>query len=490
MFQIEVMSQSSGSNSIYYTENKYNKLLEYYINSGKIKLNHPLVQPFNADELVVKMNGSKEKDFWSALLSEELNRFVYKAADSAEVNFNASVEGDLSFIHSDYFTKRYALTADANLIGKNIGMSLKLKTDERYKKDDPLFYGNKSVSVYGRAENAYLVYNTSPLKVFVGRFNSNYGFINEPSMILSSNAYSFDKVGFDLEYKFLKYTYFLTRLDDVFGGDVRADSLILRYNRRYLSMHRLDLNISDNFKFGLTEGVLFGGENQDLLFYYINPVAPFIETQQNNGGKEYHTDANLITALDFYFKPMKKVSVYTQWLIDDIDFKKSNRSKFPDRLGYTCKIFLTDYLIEGSQLAFQYNRINNWTYTSFFNFGNYTFYGKSLGYPFNSFEQYKISADYFGLKKIFFNVTAYYKRNGEQTLSNYFYALKSKFPMGIVQDIIGAEMRGDYFYSNDISAYLLVGYENCKNSGNVEGINKDQVFIDLNLSWRLTFGKY
>jgi hypothetical protein len=143
-------------------------------------------------------------------------------------------------------------------------------------------------------------------------------------------------------------------------------------------MHRFEIAITPKIEIAFTETMLFGGENQNVIFQYINPVNFFYLSKLGERKGLEEDFGNSATSLEVFYKPISKVTLFGQFLLDDMDFTKALRAKYPDRIGFSAKIVLSD-LWPRSQIYLKYNRISNWTYNSFYTWGNYIYYGRSLG---------------------------------------------------------------------------------------------------------------
>ena len=73
----------------------------------------------------------------------------------------------------------------------------------------------------------------------------------------------------------MKYSFSATRLDDKYAYDSRDSIPESNWYKRYISFHRLEISFSRNFKMALTESILYGGQDQDLVPAYINPINIF-----------------------------------------------------------------------------------------------------------------------------------------------------------------------------------------------------------------------
>jgi hypothetical protein len=197
-----------------------------------------------------------------------------------------------------------------------------------------------------------------------------------------------------------------------------------------MSLHRLELKLNPKLHIGLSESVIFGGRDNSPQLKYISPSSVFFLSKMNDRKNDLEGSANALMSIDILFKPTKKMTFYAQGLIDDIDFTKFLRSVYPDRLGILAKVIVSDP-IPASQLSMTYAKISNWTYNSFYTWGNYTYYGKSLGYPQHGLEKLELTFNYFGMSSFMLNGRLGFEQYRRQALMAPFIAKKTAFPIGI-----------------------------------------------------------
>jgi hypothetical protein len=250
-----------------------------------------------------------------------------------------------------------------------------------------------------------------------------------------------------------------------------------------MSVHRLEFSFSQKLKFAISESVIFGGKYQSLLFQYLNPVNIFYISKLSDRKGYEEGDANVLMSLEFLYKPVKRITIFTQFLLDDMDFTKKLRKQFPDRTGFSSKLVYSDPF-PGSQIYLIYNRISNWTYNSFYNWGNYTFYGKSLGYPKNGVENLTVGLDVFRFSPFIIRLWAKKEREREQDLKSPFIAEKTSFPIGIPQKSSSVQAEAIWFPKSWINASISTEYIHYKNFQYVSG--KNSSYLNFYVTARFT----
>ncbi|HPE57954.1 MAG TPA: capsule assembly Wzi family protein [Bacteroidales bacterium] len=481
-----ICSKSQSQNfSPYFTLQRHNKYIEYLINSGQLDVDHPLNQPYTSDEILKNLPAENKtfNDHWLKLVKKDLERL-------ASINDTLSNNG--KFISGLAVGDKYIMneTDSSNyLFGnlffgyeyKNFGIVYKHDFDEAYANDTAYFVGTGKLTddVLGRASEAYLQWNLKNFGFFVGRLGRNFGINNEPGLLLSNNPFSYDHLALKFSNRVLNFTFLLTRMNDLYGYDIRDSVPVYSWNRRFLSVHRFEISLLQNLEIAFSESILFGGQDQSIRFQYINPanIVFFSKITDRNSYEEQK--ANAFMSFEVFYKPINKITLFSQLLIDDIDFKKDLREQYPDRLGLTGKMVYSD-LLRVSQIYLVYNRISNWTYNSFYNWANYTYYGASLGFPNNGFEKITLGADIFRLAPFIFNVEFNAQRQRAQDLSSPFIAEKTEFPIGIAENRYMGSFSTTWFPRTNFSVNVKFEYAQYQNFQNIE--NNSAEFFNVYLS--------
>jgi hypothetical protein len=477
--------------SPYYTNFTYQKYLNYLIYSAKLKVDHPLSQPYSVEELSDSLPGDEGSSFshyrWSTLLKNDLKKryFPYEQGKGEKEDLIIGLEtGDRNTYYKNTNINDFFGGGFASYSFRNFGLYSSVNVDEAYKRDTMYFgtTGKLENKVISRADETYLQWENKNFTFFAGRINRNYGLAGEPSLVLSNESFSFDHFAFTFKNKLLKYTYLFGRLNDIYGFDIRDSVSNFQWNKRFLSIHRFEISLSKKIEIAFTDVILFGGKDAFPQFQYLNAVNPlFLSKMSDRKGFE-EGNANALMCFDFFYKPFNNLTLFGQFLIDDIDFTKSLRKIYPDRLGYSAKVIYTD-LFPASQIYLSYNRISNWTYTSFYTWGNYTFYGKSLGYPMNGSENLKLGFDSFKFYPFMLGCEILAERYKSQDLNAPFIAKKTEFPLGIPQKSLSFRFNTSYIPNSYVSANLTTEYVTYYNFDFVESQKRSffNIFLTIKM---------
>lgn len=484
----QVQGQSAEHRASPYFNIRYHyRFIDYALNSETISLNHILSQPFSSAELlhaIDERDRENNNKYWFDILKKDLNKYV--SHDSLTAAWNAGVRPSFSFRRSSelsqgrprlevwgYYSLPYFVLYTDGAFDQNL-------------KDDPDFYGRLDNILIGRMNDAYVQFKYRGLQLFGGRLSRNLGTVTEPSLVFSSNPFSFDLYGFDLAGKFLKFSFYFTRLNDIFGFDIQEEEPTYRWTKRFFYLHRLELSLSRNLGVAVSEMVINGGERQGFLPFFLNPANLFRPAERNQQAGE-EKSANILYAAEAYWKPTPKVTIYGQFLLDDIDFTKELREEFPDRLGYSAKLVFTDLFADGTQIYAVYNRIDNWTYISFKSWENYIYHGKSIGFPNNAVENIKVGYDHFGYPPFIFSSFIKYERLGEQDWATTFDNTVRKFPRGVVQQMFNINLNIEYFRSTYFYGSLALNWFTYDNFGHTSANDQNDFTVSLSLNLNVDY---
>jgi len=457
-------------NSFYYTQPQYRSYLSYLVLSGNIDPRFSLVQPFHADELVrefkkndqlkTKLDKNIIKDLETLCLRDTTtDKWITDARtelkSSKEAYWNLSLGS--GYQHRD-FKIRYQLTIDPS-----------------YERDSLYFgtTGKLGKSNISRANEAYIEWSPGNHRLFMGRMNRNLGIINDNGLLISSNPLSYDQLNYIYRNDRMQFMTLFTRLNDQMSYDIRSIPVDTFLATRFMSLHRLDVRLNKKMTIAFTESIIFGGRDKFPQLKYLNPANIFFFSKMNDRKADIDGSANSFLTMEFQYKASRKLTLYSQFLLDDMDFTKSLREKFPDRIGLQSQAILTD-LIPRSMLSFKFNHISNWTYNSFYTWGNATFYGKSLGFPTHGSQEIEMDFKSFAKAPFIFEAAAGAGRFRKQELDKPFPGTKSDFPIGQEEKFLKYKLSLSWIPNRNMTAGLQIEQRFIENHQNI-------IFKKLNL---------
>ncbi len=249
----------------------------------------------------------------------------------------------------------------------------------QYLIDDTTYVGKKWRGIVGYTEQAYAAASLGRFRFKFGRDFLRWGAGESGTLLFSDVTRPLDQFTASVRMGPFQYTFLASVLDDISLDSEVADSLGGSIAKRYISAHRLDVNLfHGRFQCSVTEAVLYGGVNRQLDWVFLNPFIFYHGAQLNKSGS-----ANTFGTLDVIFIPLKKWEIYGSLLIDDIQIEKTGPGDLePNEIGWIVGTRLGDpFGVSGLTLLGEYVRVTNRTYKTPNPWETFTFRNKPLGYP-------------------------------------------------------------------------------------------------------------
>ena len=152
-------------------------------------------------------------------------------------------------------------------------------------------------------------------------------------------------------------------------------------SRKYLSGHRVEMNVRDRINLGIAETIVFANRFETI---YLNPLQIYTVTElpvKVIRGEGLESPDNVLISGDFDLL-LKNLSVYGELMIDDFQPNYGVRSyrhwgsKFGFLFGF---YYVNPFSIPDSSLRFEYTFINQYAYTHSTP-ANYTDYDRVIGH--------------------------------------------------------------------------------------------------------------
>lgn len=440
-----------------YLDSPYYSYLDYLINSGQYIPEFVLQQPLhleNLDSLNLAGAGNYYTTYWETFYTTKLL--------SGQLNLQDQLRWANTAVN------RFRASGSIHMITPHAVFANRTTFDQDYKYD-PNYAGDLSESknwLYGRVNDAYMQISYHGLGLFIGRMQRNWGPVNEMSLILSAYPYSYDHFLLYYQYKKIRFSLIFARLEDLEAEYLasKKDTLVshIESARKFLIGHRFDIMFSRKLQIALTEMATYGGEDRSLEFEFLNPMNFYYGIQRNDGKQ-----MNGLWALDLFFKPFNRISMYGQILIDDYIVNNEpgtdDRAQYPDRLALLFSVRSGDLGLQGLNTSLGYVRVWNRTYQSIRTYENYHYRGLGLGYACAGCEEIKINLSYWNLFPWVIENEFIYGRYGNVRLTDLFMLNKENFPIAPVTHNIYNQVTFHFYPSRRTSVWLQGLYIKEKN---------------------------
>lgn len=169
-------------------------------------------------------------------------------------------------------------------------------------------------------------------------------------------------------------------------GGADAGSLgTVRFPKKYMALHHLSINITDNFNVGIFESTIFSNEDSvggRFEINYLNPVIFYRGVEQHVGSPD-----NTVFGLDFKWNPGQGYSFYGQILLDDliVDELFSGSGWWGNKIsGQIGGKYIDVFGMDNLDLQLEYNFARPFTYSHTTNLTSYSHYRQPLAHPLGS----------------------------------------------------------------------------------------------------------
>lgn len=468
-------------------------VLDRFEVKGRIGL-LPISRPWNR-EIVKKsvsrqVGGMSSGDYW---LFEKLKEdFIdglwekrkRKYADKPAFVFDSGQEHagvDLNFFQEvnskkDNSTKGFTEMNLSGLGEHHSGFAfeeaMRFNHEGGFKKDDTIFSRVGVRTWRGGTASVDRAYFAMRLPIFgirmeVGRDNQWWGPGRKGTLIVSNNSH-FDMISISGKFNRFRGYFFASVIDNV--------------KQKYISGHRIVLEVPLRTQVGISEVVVYQGRNPEPI--YLNPLIPYYLAQHN-----LFSDDNILWSVDFSSIPFYGLKLYGEILIDDYQYEQNPPA--PNKLGYLGGLYFIDPLyVNGLDFRIEYTRINRWVYSHRESSNVYINEGKYIGHwlgPDSDLLFFKISNK--AIKKLAIELSYEIERHGEarDPYSSWSPKIdpKTRTLTGIVEKT--QRTTGEIFYEPFwwVNTSFSGTYEDIRNAGNRNGIQES--FYKLRFGLRINF---
>ena len=226
---------------------------------------------------------------------------------------------------------------------------------------------------------AHLLFSGGPFGIMLGRDTNIWG-RGDRSLMFSGYGAPYDMLRIDTSFWRIRFVSFAAEIEQYPAiadfyypapAGVSPDSVAVK---KYLSGHRIEINITDRFSLGLHEAVVYGGR-WDVA--YLNPVMFYKGAEHANGDHD-----NSLMGMDMNLIMGRGMSIYGELLIDDITTTKLGTDWYGNKLAFQAGMYTVDPpLLDDGDIRIEYTRLNPWVYTHRYPIDSFTHYGDVLGHP-------------------------------------------------------------------------------------------------------------
>ena len=200
----------------------------------------------------------------------------------------------------------------------------------------------------------YMKFKLPWFDVFLGKDNLHWGPGRHGALLLSENPLPMNMVKLTARYYPVKFQ----AVTGTLGSDIA---------RKYLSGHRVELNLFEKLRLGVSEVIVYGERFETI---YLNPVQIYTVTEipaKIVSGESKESPDNTLISGDFELALVRNLELYGEILIDDFrPFSYGLRSyrNWGSKFGLLFGFYYVDpFSLPDTDFRVEYAFINQYTYT-------------------------------------------------------------------------------------------------------------------------------
>ena len=216
------------------------------------------------------------------------------------------------------------------------------------------------------------------------------------SLILSDFGNRYPYIRLETEVWRIKYTNLFAQLIGEAGFSPTGTLGSKEFPQKFMTMHHLDVAVTDNLNVGLFESVVFGEPDSlggGVKLQYLNPIIFYRALEQQDGSPD-----NVILGMDFNWHLWNTFTLYGQLVIDELIVKEvfGGNGRWENKQGFQLGgKYFDSFGINGLMLQGEVNAVRPYTYAHQDGFTNYAHYNMPLAHPLGAnFQELIGKADY------------------------------------------------------------------------------------------------
>ena len=186
---------------------------------------------------------------------------------------------------------------------------------------------------------------------------------------------------------------------------------------KYMAVHRLGINFTNNFNMGFFEAISFGKRRVGFDPNYLNPAIFYRFVEGHLGSPD-----NSMIGLDAKLNLKRHVSIYGQLLVDEfkLDSLKKSKGWRANKVGYQFGFkYIDAFNIKNLDFQFEHNRVRPYTFQHFSTYSSYVHYNQPIGHSYGAnFTQSMFILRYQPSKRFSLTTTAMLSDRGLDTDKN------------------------------------------------------------------------
>ena len=387
-------------------------------------------------------------------------------------NFNNSLFGiSRSKKQSQFYTyNTFKLKSNFNIY-LNYFMSDEMKLIQQKEKKISSFY-----SISG------LRFSNKWLHINYGKGTQGWGTNHDITLGVNEKSEPYDYGSLGLDFGYLRVNYF--------HGFLEKNTI---NNNRFITGRGLELTNKQSVIIGISEIVVYSGDNRSIDLSYFNPISTHLEIELNERTNLLGSgNGNGIWQLYIDFFIASKIRISGNYLIDEfvldqeqVDYQKASGKAYSYKIVYSPKVSRNQIL------SLFFSKINIGTYTFRHQLGSNNFIqlGKPLGSILGSdCIENKLGITYLASGKFLTIFNFGQLKIGENSITESPYIPYTDytivpFPSGNYQRVIFLSQRFQYLFNSIYNLTFEIRHENKSYIGNDKNYSSFLFFGDLSISF-------
>lgn len=228
--------------------------------------------------------------------------------------------------------------------------------------------------------SGYISY--SPNKIFNIQLGHGKHFVGDGyrSLLLSDNSFNYPYARVTTTWKNIQYTNLYTSFMNLTDGGVKTPPHVERlFQKKTGSFQMLSINLWKRLQIGIFQGMIFeAADSTNKEHVNFNTFDPVIGV--NTAVYGLHNKNNILLGATLKLKITNSVSLYGQYMLDDVSSKKSGEAG--NKYGYQVGLKYFDlFTVKNLHLQLEYNSVRPYAYAADNTFQSYTHYNQALAHP-------------------------------------------------------------------------------------------------------------
>ena len=260
----------------------------------------------------------------------------------------------------------------------------------------------------------------TPFKMLNVQIGNGKHFVGDGyrSLLLSDNTFNYPYARITTTYKNIQYTNLYTSFMNLTDGGVKTPPHSERlFQKKTGAFQMLSFNLFKRLQIGLFQGMIWeAADSTSRQHVNFNTFDPIIGVNALNYGMHYTN--NILLGSTLKFKITNTISLYGQYMLDDVASSKNNGGEIKNKYGYQVGLKYYDlFTLKNLNLQLEYNYVRPYAYSAANPEQSYSHYNQALAHPLGANFNEAIGFINYRLKDFFIELKGIYAVKGDDSSS-------------------------------------------------------------------------